>query len=139
MLSSFAPVHAKERITVTAIDSRPLSSKPANCEIQEIQDPTATPTRPYVEFAIINYHDERHRSKDGALKLHVVMPKIKARACNLGADALVNIRVTEIRRLEFVMYNVRATALRFRAGQSSPPRHPPIETAWNSEPEQNAR
>ena len=41
------------------------------------------------------------------------MPKIKARACKAGADALIDVRVTEVRRLEFAMFNVRAVAVRF--------------------------
>jgi hypothetical protein len=47
------------------------------------------------------------------LKLEVVLPAIKARACKLGADGLMDIRVTEVRRLEFAMFNVRATVIRF--------------------------
>jgi hypothetical protein len=38
---------------------------------------------------------------------------MKARVCQAGADALINIRVTEVRRLEFAMFNVSATAVRF--------------------------
>ena len=33
------------------------------------------PDQEYVDLGIINYHDERHRAKDGALKLEVAMPK----------------------------------------------------------------
>jgi hypothetical protein len=39
--------------------------------------------------------------------------KIKARACKIGGDALIGIRVTEVRRLEFAMFNVSATVVRF--------------------------
>ena len=70
-------------------------------------------TVPFVDLGFVNYHDERHRAKDGSLKLELAMPKIKARACRAGADALIDIRVTEVRRLEFTMFNVRAVAIRF--------------------------
>lgn len=86
------------------------------------QESGTKPQAPYGEVAIISYHDERHRSKDGSLKLFVVLPILKTRACRLGADALVDIRVTEVRRLEFVMLNVRVTAVRFTtdSGSSEP-------------------
>ena len=45
--------------------------------------------------------------------LEVVMPKIKANACKAGGDALIDIGVTEVRRLAFAMFNVRATVVRF--------------------------
>lgn len=108
-----APSHAKEKITFTPKGDVRYQPKPASCQIQVFQD--SKPEQAYGELGIINYHDERHRSKAGSLKLEVVMPKIKAHACKVGADALIDIRVTEVRRLEFAMFNVRATAVRFTA------------------------
>src|SRR5262245_49238860 len=106
---------AKEQITITRKDTNPYPAKPDTCEIGVFQEAGTKPDAPHGELAIINYHDERHRSKDGSLKLFVVLPTIKARACRLGADALIDIRVTEVRRLEHVMFNVRATAVRFKS------------------------
>jgi len=105
--------HAKETITIARRDARRFPAKPDRCEIETFQDGIAKPTRPYVEIAVFNYHDERHRTKDGALKLEVAIPKLSSSACKLGADALIDIRITEVRRLEFAMFNVRATAVRF--------------------------
>lgn len=113
VLFSAQPICAKEKITIASKDARKYPPKPEQCEIQVFEDATTLPTQPYVEVAIINYHDERHRTKDGALKLEVAMPKIAASACKLGADALIGVRVTEVRRLEFAMFNVRAAAVRF--------------------------
>jgi hypothetical protein len=107
------PGSAKEQITITRKDSRQYPPRPDDCAIAIHEEPEAKPDSSYAEVAIINYHDERHRSKDGSLKLAVVLPLLKARACRLGADALIDIRVTEVRRLEFVMFNVRATAVKF--------------------------
>jgi hypothetical protein len=104
--------YAKEKITFTPKEGvEKHEAKPASCDIQVFKD--SKPDQEYVELGIINYHDERHRAKDGALKLEVAMPKIKALACKVGGDALIDIRVTEVRRLEFAMFNVRATVVRF--------------------------
>ena len=103
--------YAKEKITFTPKEAGHHRAKPESCEIQVFQD--SKPDQAYVDLGIINYHDERHRAKDGALKLEVAMPKIKALACKVGGDALIDIRVTEVRRLEFAMFNVRATVVRF--------------------------
>jgi hypothetical protein len=103
--------YAKEKIIFTPKETGQQQAKPASCEIRVFQD--TRPDQPYVEVGTINFHDERHRSKAGSLKLDVVMPKIKASACKVGADALIDIRVTEVRRLEFAMFNVRATVVRF--------------------------
>ena len=111
MLFSPHPGYAKEKITFIPTGSGQYEAKPASCEIQVFKD--SKPEQAYVELGIINYHDERHRLKAGSLKLEVVMPKIKALACKVGGDALIDIRVTEVRRLEFVMFNVRATVVRF--------------------------
>ena len=105
------PAYGKEKITVTLKETDRRQPKPESCEIQVFKD--AKPDRAYVDVGVINYHDERHRSNAGSLKLEVVMPKIKASACKLGADALIDIRVTEVRRLEFALFNVRATVVRF--------------------------
>src|SRR4051794_38889150 len=102
--------YAKEQITITRKDSGQYPPRSDNCAIATFQESEARPDHSYAEIAIINYHDERHRSKDGSLKLSVVLPVLKTRACRLGADALIDIRVTEVRRLEFAMFNVRATA-----------------------------
>ncbi len=111
VLFATRPGHTKEKITYTPTGSAKHEAKPASCEIQVFQD--SKPEQAYDELGIINYHDERHRANDGALKLEVAMPKIKAYACKVGGDALIDIRVTEVRRLEFAMFNVRATVVRF--------------------------
>src|SRR5262245_35387838 len=113
LLLSAQPGSAKVQITITRKDSRQYPPKTDNCTIAVYQEPDAKPDATYGEVAVINYHDERHRTKDDALKLSVALPILKARACGLGADALIDIRVTEVRRLEFAMFNVRATAVKF--------------------------
>jgi hypothetical protein len=102
---------AKEKIIFTPKEAGQHPAKPASCEIQVFQD--AKPTQAYVDLGTINFHDERHRSKAGSLKLDLALPKIKANACKVGGDALIDIKVTEVRRLEFAMFNVRATVVRF--------------------------
>lgn len=112
MLFSAQPGYAKEKITFTPKEGAGQhEAKPASCEIQVSKD--SKPDQEYVELGTINYHDERHRANSGSLKLEVAMPKIKELACKVGGDALIDIRVTEVRRLEFAMFNVRATVVRF--------------------------
>ena len=111
VLVSSRSAYAKEKIIFTPKEVGQHQAKPESCEIQVFKD--AKPDQAYLELGIINYHDERHRSNAGSLKLEVVMPKIKALACKVGGDALIDIRVTEVRRLEFAMFNVRATVVRF--------------------------
>jgi hypothetical protein len=112
--AAFPPAqsYAKEKITFTPKKgSSQHEAKPASCEIQVFTD--SKPDREYVELGIVNYHDERHRLNDKALKLEIALPKMKARACKVGGDAVIDVKVTEIRRLEFAMFNVRATVVRF--------------------------
>lgn len=112
VLFSSQPADAKEKITYAPKDGAGQhEAKPESCEIQVFKD--SKPDQAYVELGIINYHEERHRSNSGSLKLEVAMPKIKALACKVGGDALIDIRVTEVRRLEFAMFNVRATVVKF--------------------------
>ena len=107
------PGTAKEKITFTPMQEHVQPAKPESCEMPVFAE--GKPDRPFIEVGLINYHDERHRAKDGSLTLDAAMPKIKARACTAGADALIDIRVTEVRRLEFALFNVRAVAIRFTA------------------------
>jgi len=115
--SALAPAarsYAKEKITFfpkKGADN--YEPKPASCEIQVFND--SKPDQEYIELGVINYHDERHRLDDKSLKLEAAMPKIKEVACKAGGDALIDIRVTEVRRLEYAMFNVRATVVRFAA------------------------
>ena len=112
VLFSSGQGYAKEKVTFTPKKgSSQHEAKPASCEIQVFKD--SKPDQEYVDLGLINYHDERHRWNAGSLKLEVVMPKIKALACKVGGDALIDVRVTEVRRLEFAMFNVRATVVRF--------------------------
>jgi hypothetical protein len=116
VLFSPAQAYAKEKITVIpkkGVDQ--YQPKPESCEIKVFTDTKSD--QEYVELAVINYHNERHRLTSGSLKLEVALPKIKARACKLGGDALIGISVTEVRRLEFAMFNVRATVVRFASRQ----------------------
>lgn len=112
VLFSSHPGYAKEKVTYTPKDGAgQQEAKPESCEIQVFKD--SKPEQEYAELGIINYHDERHRANSGSLKLEVAMPKIKALACKVGGDAIIDIRVTEVRRLEFAMFNVRATVVKF--------------------------
>lgn len=85
-------------------------AKPPACDLEVFRD--AKPDRPSTPVGVIHYHLERHRTSAGALTLETALPEIKARACGAGADALV-VRVTEERHLEWAMFHVAATALRF--------------------------
>ena len=111
VLSSSRSVYAKEKVTFTPKEAGQHQPKSEPCEIVVFQD--GKPDQAYVDIGTINYHDERHRSRAGSLKLEVVMPTIKGSACEAGGDALIDIKVTEVRRLEFAMFNVRATVVRF--------------------------
>jgi hypothetical protein len=102
---------AKEKITFTPKQAGQSLEKREPCEIQVFRD--SAPDQSYIVLGNINYHDERHRAADGALKFEVALPKIKASACKVGGDALIDVQVTEVRRLEFAMFNVRATVVRF--------------------------
>lgn len=118
LLLSPARAAAKEKITfIPKKGVAQYEAKPATCEIQVFKD--SKPDQNYVELGVINYHNERHRMNSGSLKLEVALPKIKAAACKIGGDALINISVTEVRRLEHAMFNVRATVVRF-AVESKP-------------------
>lgn len=93
VLFSSPQAQAKEKITLMPKEGvAQYPAKPASCEIQVFND--SKPDREYVELAVINYHDERHRLTSGSLKLEVALPKIKALACKIGGDALIGIRVT---------------------------------------------
>lgn len=122
LLVALDPSYAKEKITYTSRGSEKYEAKPESCDIKVFNaDKDDKPDQAYGEIGIINYHDERHRTADGALKLDVALPKIKAFACKVGGDALIDIRVTEVRRLEFAMFNVRATVIRFKQGDQRIP------------------
>jgi hypothetical protein len=107
-------VHAAEKITFTPKGSEKYPAKPATCEIAVFQD-TAKPDRPHTEIGVLNYHDERHRTDTSALTLAVALPKMKAAACKAGGDALMEIRVTEAKHLEWALFNVRAVVVRYGA------------------------
>jgi hypothetical protein len=100
-----------EKITFAQRGTSAAPAKPESCEIRIFQDPDPPPPG-LVDLGVINYHEERHRTRSGALTLEAVLPKLKASACRVGADALINVRVTDVKRLEFAMFNVRATAVR---------------------------
>ena len=61
------PGDAKEKITFTPTEAAQPQAKPDACEIQVFQN--SKPDQAYVDLGVINYHDERHRSKAGSLKL----------------------------------------------------------------------
>ncbi len=109
-LLSAPPAHAKGKIAFTPKGDGRNQSRPASCEVQVFQG--SRPDTPFVELGTIDYHDERHRSRAGSLNLEAVLPTLKARACQAGAEALVDVKVTEVRRLEFAMFHVRATVVR---------------------------
>ena len=85
--------------------------KDTDCEIRVFTD--GRPDTPFVELGTINYHHERHRASAENLRLEVALPEMKRRACAAGADALVDVRVTDEKRLEWAMFHVAATAIRF--------------------------
>ena len=87
-------------------------ARQGSCDIEVFME--SKPDRPYEELGTINYHDERHRTAAGGLNIETVLPEIRRRACEVGADALVNVHVTDERRLEWAMFHVSATAIRFR-------------------------
>jgi hypothetical protein len=103
---------AKARISFVPKGAASYEARQGPCGIQVFQD--SKPDRPYVEIGTINYHHERHRTSAGALKLDTALPQIRRRACEIGADAIVNIRVTDEKRLEWAMFHVTATAVRFQ-------------------------
>lgn len=102
------------RAKISFVPKGPASyeARQDQCQIQMFRD--SKPDRPYVEIGTLNYHDERHRTGADGLKLDVVLPEIRRRACAVGADALMNIHVTDEKRLEWAMFHVSATAVRFR-------------------------
>lgn len=110
--------YAKAKIQFMPSGSEKYAAKPEPCKVEVFED--SKPDREFVTLGVINYHDERHRMRDGPLKLEVAMPKIVERACKEGADAILDVNVTEVRRLEFGMFNVRVTAIRFVAPGAAP-------------------
>jgi hypothetical protein len=90
----------------------PAVAKAAGCEIEVFRD--GKPDRPYTELGVINFHQEWHRTLGSGQTVDAALPHIKARACQVGADAVM-LRVTEERRLEWAMLHVAATAVRFDA------------------------
>jgi len=98
------------RVSFTPRDPQQYPAKDPACEI-EVMD--TAPNRPFADLGTVNYHDERHRMSDGELTLETAMPEIKKLACLNGADAIMNVRVTEERRLEFAMFHVSARAIRY--------------------------
>lgn len=111
MMSFLLPSWGKAKIGFSPKGSGKYPAKSADCEIQVFQD--LKPDRPFAELGVINYHDEKHRTKAGNLKLEVALPLIKARACQAGADAIMNVHVTQVKHLEWAMFHVSATAIRF--------------------------
>ena len=140
MLSSSAPVHAKERITVTAIDSRPLPSKPDNCEIQEFSDPTTTPTPPYHGT---RYHQLSRRAasfqRRGAQALRgnaktqgACLPPWRRCIDPYSRHRDQKARIRHVQRASDRCAIQRTPVI----GISAPL---PIETAWNTEADNDAR
>lgn len=108
MMSSCA-THA--RISFVPKGSAAYEPRQPSCDVQVFRD--AKPDRPYVEIGTINYHDERHRTSAGGLTLDAALPEIRRQACAAGADAVVNLHVTDEKRLEWAMFHVTAIAVRF--------------------------
>jgi len=87
-----------------------LTARPSPCAVEVHSE--KSPDRPFTALGVINFHHEWHRGLSNAPTVDAALPQIKARACEVGADAVV-LHVTEERRLEFGMLHVAATALRF--------------------------
>jgi hypothetical protein len=104
---------AAEKITFTPKDKKTFPAKPAACEIAVVAE--GKPDRPFTEIGVLNLHDERHRTKGSGLTLASVMPALKAATCKAGGDALIDVHVTDARRLEWAMFNVRAVVVRYEA------------------------
>jgi hypothetical protein len=80
------------------------------CSVQLFLD--TRPARKYVDLGAINYHKEWHRTSTGVTR-DEALESVQKRACEVGADALIDVQATQGRRLEFAFINVRATAIRF--------------------------
>jgi hypothetical protein len=102
----------RARISFTPKTPGSYQPRQEPCEIQVFQD--SKPDRSYVELGTLNYHHERHRASAGQLSLDAALLLLKKRACEIGADAIVNVHVTDERRLEWAMFHVAATAARFQ-------------------------
>jgi hypothetical protein len=106
---------AKPKITFTPASKEVFPFKSPSCDIWSFEN-SEKPAKQYTEVGIINFHEEWHRSKAG-VTVDKAMPQIKARACQAGADAITEIHVTQDKRLEFAVLNVRVTAIRFKEAQ----------------------
>ena len=100
------------KITFDPTAARTYAPKDPTCEIEGFE---ADPNTDYVEVGIIHYHHERHRASDDDLELDVAMPEIKKRACQVGADAIIDVHVTDRDNLEWRMFHVMARAIRFES------------------------
>jgi hypothetical protein len=67
-LFSSGQSYAKEKVTFTPKQgSSQHEPKPPTCEIHVFKD--SKPDQECVDLGTINYHDERHRTNSGSLKL----------------------------------------------------------------------
>jgi hypothetical protein len=98
------------KVTFRPSEAPKYPAKDPTCEIEVLDE---KPSSKYVELGIINYHHEQHRMSDGELELDVALPEIKKRACQVGADAIMDVHVTDERKLEWATFHVMARAIRF--------------------------
>jgi hypothetical protein len=102
---------AAPRINFTPVSVAQRSAKsPESCRIEVFRD--EIPSRKYSEIGTINYHHEWHRLERGVTQEQAIT-SIQKRACEVGAEAIMNVQVREEKRLEFAFINVRATAIEF--------------------------
>lgn len=99
------------RITFVPKPPAQVSPRPQPCDVDVFRD--SKPERSYVEIGRIDYHEERHRAGGDRPTLDTVLPALKTRACEVGADALVNLHVTDERYLEYATFHISAVAVRY--------------------------
>ncbi|HYR86522.1 MAG TPA: hypothetical protein VE422_20710 [Terriglobia bacterium] len=109
---------ASPKITFTPSRGPGARAKNPSCAIELFED--TEPSQKFVQLGFINYHDEWHRTSSGT-KFEKALPLIQKRACEAGADAIMNVQVREEKRFEFAFINVRVTAIRFEAPQELKP------------------
>ena len=100
---------AAGKITFTPAPGVSAPAKGSPCKIDVI--PGNIPAGKYLELGTINFHAEWHRTRRG-VKPEEAIQKIREWACQIGADAIMNIQTTQEKRLEFAFINVRVTAVR---------------------------
>jgi hypothetical protein len=112
LLLAVGTCRAADKIIFTPAPGVSAPPKESPCKIEIISE--KSPARKYLELGTINFHAEWHRSGSG-VKPEQALQKLQERACQVGADAIMNVQTTQGKRLEFAFINVRVTAIRFES------------------------